>query len=548
MGFAMDESKEFGFFVPGAAVSGTVYLVGGGPGDPSLLTLRGAELLASADVVLHDELVHPALLDLARKDAVVRAVGKRGSDLGSKQAKQDAIEAELVFYGLAGKSVVRLKGGDPYLFGRGSEEAEALVRAGIPFEVVPGIPSPLGATAYAGFSVTHRDFASSVIFVSGTTRAGRIFDFSEIASVRGTVCVLMAMHHLDEVVAGLVGPGKRDLNEPVAAIQWGTWAKQRVVLGVLGDIVEKVRVSGAGSPAIVLVGRVATLREELRWFDSRPLFGKRVLVLRPSSQAASTAKILRGRGAEAIAWPAIEIGPPPDTAPLAGLVRTLGEWDVVAFTSENGVEKFFMAVEEAGLDARVFGRSLVAAIGSGTAAALLARGIKADIVPRDFRGEALAEAITMHPLVAARLSEQKPVRVVIPRALVAREVLPALLRERGCEALVVPAYETKTANEDRKTELRRMLSRKEVDVVLLSSSSTAKALSEALGEQTKALLASVVVASIGLVTTESARNLGIDVEVTATTSTMPGLIQALEAHYANLPNAETNQNTRMGLE
>ena len=538
----MEEKKEGGVWVPGAAVSGTVYLVGGGPGDPSLLTLRGAELLASAEVILHDELIHPALLELARGDAIVLPVGKRGSDLGSKQAKQDAIEAELVHYGLAGKSVVRLKGGDPYLFGRGSEEAEALVRAGIPFEVVPGIPSPLGATAYAGFSVTHRDFASSVIFVSGTTRAGRLYDFSEIASVKGTVCVLMGMHHLDEVVAGLVGPGKRDLDVPVAAIQWGTWAKQRVVLGVLGDIVEKVREAGAGSPAIVLVGRVATLREELRWFDSRPLFGKRVLVLRPSSQAGSSAKILRGRGAEAISWPAIEIGPPPDTAPLAKLARTLGEWDVVVFTSENGVERFFGAIDEAGLDVRVFGRSIVAAIGSGTAAALAARGIKADIVPRDFRGEALANAIVTHPFVATRLSEQKPVRVVIPRALVAREVLPETLREKGCEVLVVPAYETKTASESRKAELRQMLAQKEVDVVLLSSSSTAKALSEALGEQTNALLSGVLVASIGEVTTESARALGLDVQVTATTSTMPGLIQALEAYYGASPS------TRMGLE
>lgn len=515
----------------GVAVAGMVYLVGAGPGDPGLLTLRGAALLGSADVILHDELVHPSLLSLARADAIVRSVGKRGSDLGSKQDKQDAIEAELVHYGLLGKSVVRLKGGDPYLFGRGSEEAEALVRAGVRFEVVPGIPSPLGATAYAGFSVTHRDFASSVLFLSATTRAGRLFDFSEIASVKGTVCVLMGMHNLDEVVSGLVGPGKRDPKTPVAAIQWGTWSKQRVVLGELCDIVEKVRLAGAGSPAIVLVGRVATLREHLRWFDTRPLFGKRVLVLRPASQAGSVSQLIRERGGEAIAWPAIEIGPPPDGAMLDALVRSLREWDIVAFTSENGVEKFFDAAHRAGLDSRIFGSSLVAAIGSGTASALARYGIVADIVPQHFRGEALASAIAEHPLVVARLSEKKHLRVAIPRALVAREALPEQLRERGFEVLVVPAYQTTTANRARKAELVSMLERKDADVVLLSSSSTATALAEALSGREKELLSGVVVASIGDVTSHSARSLGIDVGVTAATSTMAGLLEALETYF-----------------
>lgn len=527
----MNEGKQSMGSAVRAAVPGTVYLVGGGPGDPGLLTLRGAELVASADVVLHDELIHPALLELARRDAIVRSVGKRGSDAGSKQAKQDAIEAELVALGREGKSVVRLKGGDPYLFGRGSEEAEALSRAKIPFEVVPGIPSPLGATAYAGFSVTHRDYASSVIFVSGTTRAGKIYDFSEIASVRGTVCVLMGMHNIEAVVAGLVGPGKRDPATPAAVVQWGTRAEQRVVAGALSDIAEKVRAAGLESPAIILVGRVASLRDELRWFDARPLFGKRVLVLRTAEQAHGTSKLLRLRGAEPISWPAIEIVPPPSVAALERLARTLSEWDVVAFTSENGVFKFFDTLDAVGLDARAFGKTVVAAIGTGTAAALAARGIKADIVPRDFRGEALAQAILEHPAVKNGLSDRKTVKVVIPRALVAREVLPETLRAAGCEVSVVPAYATQKAGPERRAEFFRMLEQKQVDVILLSSSSTAQALAEALGERAKALLAGVAVASIGAITTETARSLGIDVATTAETSTMAGLVAALEAYF-----------------
>jgi uroporphyrinogen III methyltransferase / synthase len=515
-----------------AAEPGTVYLVGGGPGDPGLLTLRGAELVASADVVLYDELIHPALLDLARADAVVRSVGKRGADRESKQAKQEAIEAELVRLGHAGKIVVRLKGGDPFLFGRGSEEAEALFRAGIPFEVVPGIPSPLGATAYAGFSLTHRDLASSVIFVSGTTRAGKLYDFSEIASVKGTICVLMGMHNLEAVVAGLVGPGKREPSSPAAVIQWGTRAEQRVVEGRLDEIAERARAGGLGSPGIVLVGAVAELRRELRWFDARPLFGKRVLVLRPRAQVAGLAKRIRQRGGEIVSWPAIEIGPPPDPARVSRLAAELGEYDVVAFTSENGVDKLFEAIAGKNLDARAFGRARVAAIGSGTAAALAARGIRADIVPQDFRGEGLAKAILEDASVAKRLAGSTKVKIAIPRALVAREILPETLRAAGCEVDVVPVYETAKAGPERGAELVSMLEQKRIDVVLLSATSTMEGLAEALGGRGKDLLSGVLVASIGEITTESARNRGIEVAVTAGTSTMDGLVAAVEAFFA----------------
>lgn len=490
--------------------------------------MRGAELLASADVVLHDELVHPALLDLAKAGAEVRFVGKRGADRSSKQAKQDAIEVELVTLANQGKRVVRLKGGDPYLFGRGSEEAEALHDAGIPFEVVPGVSSPLGATAYAGFSLTHRNHASSVIFVSGTTRAGKLFDFAEVAKIQGTICVLMGMHNLDLIVQGLLGPGERRPDTSVAIIQWGTWANQRVVTGRLDQIVLRAREADFGSPSIIVVGPAAERREHLRWFDTRPLFGKRILVLRPRDQAAGIMKHLRQRGGEPILWPAIEIVSPANPEPMRDLVRSLDGYDLIVLTSENSVEKLFQSIAAENLDARAFGRAKIAAVGTSTMATLARYGLRADIVPEHFHGDGLAEAILTHPSFARRLAAGDRVRVAFPRAKVAREVLPEKLHAAGCEVTLVVAYETKKAGSDKHAELLKLFEEKRIDVVLLSASSTADTLADVLGLRTPELLQGVLVASIGEITTSTAQKRGIDVSVTAPTSTMEGLVEAVE--------------------
>ncbi|WP_437570678.1 uroporphyrinogen-III C-methyltransferase [Sorangium sp. So ce542] len=519
---------------PGAARPGVVYLVGAGPGDPGLFTLRGAELLATADVVLHDELVHPALLDGVREDAEVRSVGKRGGDRVVKDAKQAEIDAELVALGLAGRSVVRLKGGDPFLFGRGSEEAEALARAGVPFEVVPGVCSPLGATAYAGISLTHRHIASSVMIVSGVTRAGKAFDWSELASVRGTICVLMGMQALDAVVAGLMGPGRRDPATPAAAIQWGTRADQRVVSSRLDELPRRAREAGLQSPAVIVVGAVTGLRDALRWFDRKPLFGKRVLVTRPRHQARSTSRLIRLRGGEAVELATIEIHPPPDPARVTAAVRGLSGYHAVVFTSENGVSRFFEELDRLGLDARAFGSARLAAIGVGTAAALAARGVRADIVPKEFRGEELAEAILADPALAERRAARSPVRVLLARALVAREVLPERLRAAGCEVDVVPVYETRPASSDRREQLLRALSAGEIDVVLLTSSSTVDSLCHLLGEGAAARLDRVLLASIGPITTATAEKWGLRVGVTAEVSTTAGLLDALDRYFAAL--------------
>jgi uroporphyrinogen III methyltransferase / synthase len=508
---------------------GIVFLIGGGPGDPGLITVRAAEILASVDVVLHDELVHPALLDLCRPDAEVRCVGKRGGDPASKQAKQADIDAELVALARAGRSVARLKGGDPFLFGRGSEEAEVLAQHGIPFEVVPGVCSPLGASAYAGISLTHRDFASSVTFVSGTTRAGVGFDWTELAGITGTICVLMGMRRLEEITRGLIERARRDPATPCAVVQWGTRAEQAVVTGRLDTIAALTREAGIGSPAVIIVGAVASLRSTLRWFDNRPLFGKRVLVTRPQGQAGATARRLRDRGADPIVWPTIVLGPPPDPGRVDQAARELDRYDVVAFTSENGVDWFWSAIERAGRDARAFGRARVAAIGTGTAAALARRGVRADIMPADFRGEELAQAILE---CRDALGSARPWRALIPRALVAREVLPELLREAGIEVDVVPVYETRPAPADRRAALQAMLEAGKVDVILLTASSTADALCELLGPRAPELLAGVLVASIGPITTSTAQKLGLTVGVTAEVSTTAGLIAAVERSLA----------------
>lgn len=519
---------------PGAQ-PGTVYLVGAGPGDPELVTVRGAALLASADAVLHDELVHPALLSLVKPGAIIRFVGKRGGAPTEKQARQEEIDSALVALAREGRSVVRLKGGDPFLFGRGSEEAEVLARAGVPFEIVPGVTAALGATAYAGISLTHRDLASSVTIVSGTTRAGRPFDFTEIAGVSGTICVLMGMRRIEEVTRGLVEGARKDPSTPSAVIHRGTFAEQRTVTGRLDEVAAAARAAGLTNPALIVVGAVTELRKTIRWFDVRPLFGKRVLVTRAEGQAEDTARLLRRRGAEPVVIPTIVLRDPPDPARVTQAIHELATYDLVAFTSENGVARFFSGLRASGRDARAFASARIAAIGAGTASALAARGILADVVPGSFVGEALAQAI-LDALGSTRRPDGTPVRVLLPRAKVAREVVPDTLRAAGCTVDVVPVYETVPPPPDRRDALVRMLEERTLDVVMLTSSSTAENLCDLLGDRAPELLRHTLVASIGPVTTRTAGKRGLEVAVTSATSTVPGLIAAIESHLGAAAN------------
>jgi uroporphyrinogen III methyltransferase / synthase len=517
------------------AVTGKVYLIGAGPGDPSLMTLRGVAALALADVVLYDALAHPALLQHARKGAELRSVGKR---YGEESFSQEAINAELVRLALDGKIVARLKGGDPLLFARGAEEVETLASAQIPFEIVPGVPSPTGAAAYAGISLTHRDLSSSVAFITGTESPGKertSHDWSKLATATQTLCVIMGMKRLSEITTALITHG-RDPKTPAAVVQWGTWSRQRVVEGSVADIAERAAAAHIANPAVVVIGPVAALRTKMKWFDQQPLFGRRIVVTRPEHQSEEMAQKLRARGAEAILVPAITIAPPPDPARLATALDALGSYDLVAFTSANGVDRVFETLARRRRDARAFGGAYVAAIGPGTEAALGRHAILADVVAAEFRGEGLAQAIlaklATHPAPAG-----KPPRVLILRALTARDALPVALRTAGVEVDIVAAYETKAAPIDAIQTLARDLEARAIDAVTFTSGSTVRELTSALAPRARELLEGTTIAAIGPVTADVARDAGLRVDVVATEFTVVGLVEALERYFASRPRA-----------
>jgi uroporphyrinogen III methyltransferase/synthase len=503
---------------------GKVWLVGAGPGDPGLITVRGLQVLQSADVVLHDALSHPALLEACRPGADIRDVGKR---YGERSPPQEVITTELVALARAGKRVVRLKGGDPLLFARGAEEAERLAEAGIDFEIVPGLSSPAAVSAYAGISLTHRDLSSSVTFITGSDKEGVEWTphaWERLATATDTICVLMGMRRIEEITRALVAGGRAP-ETPAAVVQWGARPEQRVLVSTLGEVAAAARREHLTSPAVIIVGEVVRLRDRLRWYDAKPLFGKRVLVPRAAEQARTTAAAVRERGAEPVVFPVIEIGEPPDPAPLTRAVQELPAYDWVLFTSANGVERFFGALAAAGRDARAFGAAKVGAIGPGTALALSRHGIVADAIAEEFVGEGLAKEVLRRGVR----------RALLPRALVARDALPALLREGGAEVDVVPAYATRAIGAERAASLRALFDGGGIDVATFTASSTVSAVLELLGDAAVPLLARVVVAAIGPVTADALRARGVRVDVVAEEYAVSGLLDALERHFARSP-------------
>jgi uroporphyrinogen III methyltransferase/synthase len=498
---------------------GKVYLVGAGPGDPGLITVRGLEVLSRADAVLYDALAHPALLE-ACPTAEKRNVGKR---YGQDSASQAAINTELVALAKAGKRVVRLKGGDPLLFARGAEELQALIAEQIPFEIVPGVASPLAASAYAGIPLTHRELSSSVTFITGSDRQGKDWSpesWQKLATATDTICIFMGMRRIEDIMRAIIAGGRSAATQ-VAVIQWAARPEQRVVTGTLTTIAERVRAEGITNPAIIVVGEVVALRDELRWFDNRPLFGKSLLVPRPAEQGRVTAAAIRARGARARLLPAIEIREPSDPAPLAGAIADLRSFEWVLFTSANGVTRFRAALSRAGLDARAFANAKIGAIGPKTALALESFGLRADLVAEEFVGEGLARAL---------LAQGVPRRVLLARALVARDALPDLLRQAGSRVDVVPVYETVSA--DSGEALRDHFEQREIDVALFTSSSTVNAVVDTLGARAVELLSTVTVASIGPITSKTLLERGIRVDSEATTFTVDGMLEALERHFS----------------
>jgi uroporphyrinogen III methyltransferase/synthase len=500
-----------------------VSLIGAGPGDPGLLTLRGAEALAAADVVIYDYLANPALLAHARPDAEQIYVGKKA---GCHTLSQEEINALLVERGLAGQRLARLKGGDPFVFGRGGEEALALVKAGVPFEVVPGITSAVAAPAYAGIPVTHRGLASSLAVVTGHEDPAKdetALDWPRLATGVDTLVFLMGVGNLPHIVEQLLAHG-RPADTPVALVRWGTMPAQETVHGTLADIVHKVQAAGLKPPAVTVVGPVAGLRERLRWFEDRPLFGQRVLVTRTRQQASALSARLQVLGAEALELPTIRIAPPDDWAPLDGAIADLAAYDWIVFTSVHGVAYFWERLGQADLDARALHRLRLAAIGPATAAELQARGLRADYVP----GEYVAEA------VAAGLGDVGGQRVLLPRADIARPALADLLRQGGAGVVEVSAYRTLRPEAD-PGELRDLLAR--VTAATFTSSSTVRnlaALARDAGLDLPAALAQATIACIGPITAATARARGVRTDVQPARYTIPDLVVALAEHFQRM--------------
>ena len=419
---------------------------------------------------------------------------------------------------------MRLKGGDPLLFARGAEELQALQRAGIAFEIVPGVSSALAASAYSGIPLTHRELSSSVTFITGSDREGKDWSpasWQKLATATDTICIFMGMRRIEDIMVAIIAGG-RSAETQVAVVQWAARPEQRVVSGTLSNIAARVRTEGITNPAVIIVGEVVALRDELRWFDNRPLFGKSLLVPRPAEQGRATAAAIRARGANARLLPAIEIRDPSDPAPLQRAIAELSSFDWVLFTSANGVTRFTRALGAAGFDARAFGRAKIGAIGPKTATALEAFGLRADVVAEEFIGEGLAQAV---------LARGVPKRVLVARAQVARDALPDLLRQAGAQLEVVPVYETVAA--DTGLALRALFEQGEIDVALFTSSSTVNAVVDTLGAQAAEVLSRVTVASIGPITSQTLSERGVRADVVATTFTVDGLLDALETHFSS---------------
>ncbi|GAB6906979.1 Uroporphyrin-III C-methyltransferase [Desulfosarcina cetonica] len=504
--------------MPNHPETGKVFLVGAGPGDPGLITVKGADCIAAADVVIYDYLASPALLTHARPDAELIYVGKKGGD---HTLPQEGINALIVEKAQGGAVVARLKGGDPFIFGRGGEEAEVLIAAGIAFEVVPGVTAAIGASAYAGIPLTHRDYTSDVAFVTGhedPTKAESSVDWKALATGIGTLVFFMGVKNLPTIAGQLMANG-RPADTPVAVIRWGTTPRQRTVTGTLATIVDIVREAGLKAPAIIIVGGVVKLRETMQWFEKRPLMGRRIVVTRAREQASDLVRKLTAVGAECIQCPTIQVFPPADPEPLDQAIASLDQYDWVVFTSVNGVDFFFRRLFDKGLDVRALGHLKTATIGPATAQRLRAFGLASDIIPASYRAESVVDAFAAMPVTGSK--------ILLPRAREARSVLPVELTRMGAIVDEVTAYETRQADNDG-TELIERLESGGVDMVTFTSSSTVKNFHRLLpAERIHDLLDRVQVASIGPITSETARELGYTVTIEAATFTIDGLVEAI---------------------
>jgi len=496
---------------------GKVYLVGAGPGDPGLITLRAVECLRRADLVFYDGLVNPLLL---RHTSAHAERTCRVSSADGRALPQEEINRQLVEAALLGKTVVRLKGGDPYLFGRGTEEAAALVAAGIPFEVVPGVSAALAASVYAGISLTHRELSSAVALITGhesPEKAESSLDYAALAHFKGTLVFYMGLHRLESIVEALVREG-RSSDTPAAVISRGTWPQQRTVCGSLNDIAMLVRQADLHAPSLIIIGECVRLRDSLQWFEQRPLFGQRIGITRPEGQLDGVVDQVLELGGDPVLLPTIAILPPADWAAVDRVIKNLETYDWIVFTSVNGVRSFLGRLWEQGGDARRLSRAKIAVIGSGTAAALAEFHLHEDLVPDSFRAEALAEVLKPH--VAGR-------RVLWARASRGRDVLPRELRGAGAilEELVV--YQNVDVPE-LPAEVMLQIETGSLHWIGLSSPSIARNLAANLTPLAKSQLGTrVQLVSISPVTTAAAIDVGLPIAREAEVYTWAGILNAI---------------------
>ena len=505
---------------------GRVFLVGAGPGASDLITIRGADVLSRADVVIYDNLVSPELIRLAPLGAELIYAGKRGGS--QKIIEQSELNAMLIAHARKGRIVVRLKGGDPFIFGRGGEEAEALARARVEFEVVPGITSAIAGPAFAGVPLTHREHGSFVAFVTGhedeSKGASAVPWDALVAAARrgGTLVILMATARMRATLER-IGAAGLPAETPAVCVQWATTAAQKTVSATLATLADVSAREGITAPAVIVVGQLAGLREHLKWVERTPLFGRTIVVTRARASASEFATALRRIGAEVVEFPTIETAPPRSYAALDRAIKHLNSFDWIIFTSATGVESFIERLKSRGRDIRALGEASIAAIGPATAARLADYALQVAAVPDEYRAEQIVSAIGIRRIRGKRF--------LIPRAEVAREAMPEILRERGAkEVVVAPAYRTIKPKGAQVARVRELIASGAIDLVTFTSSSTVTNFCEMIGASGKGIR----VAAIGPITAATAEERGFEVVVRPRKYTIEGLTEAIREYYATM--------------
>ena len=499
--------------------TGKVYIIGAGPGDAGLITIKGVDCLRRADVIVYDYLVCEELLHYAKDGARFIYAGKKGGD---HTLSQEKINRLLLEEALAGNTVARLKGGDPFIFGRGGEEAEVLAHSGVPFEIVPGVTSAIAVPAYAGIPLTHRGLTSTVAFVTGhedPAKEKSDIDWQALAGI-GTLVFLMGVKNIGQIAEALMSQGKSP-QTPAALIRWGTTPQQEIITAALTDIAAQAQASGFAPPAILVVGKVVDLRKTLQWFEQKPLFGKGIVITRPARQGDDLAALLEKEGAQAIHFPTIKIIPPRDWESLDAALNKLDTYNWLIFTSANGVQYFFERLLELNKDIRELKGVKICCIGPATAGQMEKRGLRVDLVPEYYISESILKSFA-----APNLQKQK---ILIPRAAHARDILPEGLKKMGAIVDVVPAYETVNSGK-KKEELLELLQNNRIDVITFTSSSTVANFSEIMGKDFTCP-SRVKIACIGPITEAAAHKAGFQVDIQQEHYTIEGLVESLLDYF-----------------